>query len=253
MKVIIHCPIEAPEVPALSRKTPLVLVPFLGSHVLSHALSGLAGEGFKQVRLQAGEKTAEVLRSVGKGEAWGMKISSGLADDPDFSGARSVTLDSLPQWPDIRLWTNYSSWFKAQMGLMERLARVRVGMREQQAGVFVGLRTRIAANAQLTGPVWIGDNVYIGAGAIIGPEVVIEDDCYLDDGAEVVASIVGPGTYVGSFTELKHSFAWGCELLSLETGSLTEVQDRFLLGEARAPRFSISRLWKQWRKKTSNT
>ena len=253
MKAIIHCPIDTPEVPALSRKTPLVLAPFLGSNILSHALSGLAGEGFKQVRLQAGEKTAEVLRTVGKGEAWGMKISGGLADDPEFAGARSILLDALPQWPDIALWGNYPTWFKAQMSLLERLARVRVGMREQQAGVFVGLRTRVAADAQLTGPVWIGDNVYIGSGAIIGPEVVIEDDCYVDDGAEVVGSIIGPGTYVGSFTELKRSFAWGRDLLSLETGSLTEIQDRFLLGEARAPRFSLGRLWKQWRKRASNT
>lgn len=253
MKAIIHCPIDAPEVPALSRKTPLVLAPFLGSHVLSHTLSGLAGEGFKQVRLQAGERAAEVLRAVGKGEAWGMKISGGLADDPEFAGARSILLEALPQWPDIALWCNYPTWYKAQMSLLEPLARVRVGMREQKAGVFIGLRTRVAADAQLTGPVWIGDNVNIGAGAIIGPEVVIEDDCYVDDGAEVVGSIVGPGTYVGSFTELKRSFAWGRDLLSLETGSLTEVQDRFLLGEARAPRFSFCRLWKQWRKQALNT
>ncbi len=253
MKVILHCPIDAPGVPALSRRTPLVLAPFLGSTVLSHALTGLAGEGVKQVRLQAGDKTAEILRVIGKGELWGLKISGGLAHDPEFSGARTVSLDSLPQWPDIALWTSYPTWFKAQLTLMERLARMRVGMREQRAGVFVGLRTRVAADAQLVGPAWIGDNVFIGAGAIVGPEVVIEDDSYLDDGAEVVGSIVGPGTYAGSFTELKRSFAWGRELLSLETGSVTEVQDRFLLGEAKAPGFSISRLWKRWQKKNSTS
>ena len=253
MKVILHCPTDAPGVPALSRRTPLVLAPFLGSTVLSLALTGLAGEGVKQVRLQAGQKTSEILRIIGKGELWGLKISGGPVDDPEFSGARTVSLDSLPQWPDIALWTNYSTWFQAQLTLMERLARVRVGMREQRAGVFVGLRTRIAADAQVVGPAWIGDNVYIGGGAIIGPDVIIEDDSYLDDGTEVVGSVVGPGTYAGSFTELKSSFAWGRQLLNLESGSITEVQDRFLLGEAKAPGFSISRLWKRWRKGTTTS
>ncbi len=245
MKVILQCPVAVVGVPALSRKRPLVLSPFLGQTALAHTLSGLSGEGAKQICLQAGERTAEVLRAVGAGEVWGLKITG--PDERDFAGARRFILDSLPQAPDLALWASYPVWFDAQMALLERMARQRVGMRELRPGVFVGLRTRLAPDARLTGPLWIGDNVFIGPGSVVGPQAVVEDDSYLDDGSEVVESIVGPGTYAGSFTELRRSFAWGRDLLQLDTGSLTEVQDRFLLSEAAAPKFSLTRLWKQWR------
>ncbi len=247
MNVILQCPVVETGVPALSRKRPLVLSPFLGQTPLAHALSGLSGEGAKRICLQAGEKTSEVLRAVGAGEAWGLKISG--PDERDFGDARRFVLDHLPQAPGIPLWTSYSVWFDAQMELLERLARQRVGMRELRPGVFVGLRTRIAPDARLTGPLWIGDNVFIGPTAVVGPHVVVEDDSYLDDDCEVVESIVGPGTYAGSFTELRRSFAWGRELLHLDTGSLTVVHDRFLLSDAVAPKFSLTRLWKQWRQR----
>lgn len=184
---------------------------------------------------------------VGAGEAWGLRITG--PDERDFADARRFVLDSLPQAPDLPLWSSYPVWFDAQMALLERMARQRVGMRELRPGVFVGLRTRLAPDARLTGPLWIGDNVFIGPGAVVGPKAVVEDDSYLDDGSEVVETIVGPGTYAGSFTELRRSFAWGRELLQLDTGSMTEVQDRFLLSEAVAPKFSLTRLWKQWRQR----
>ena len=249
VKVILQCPVSAAGVPALSRKRPLVLSPFLGETVLAHTLAGLSGEGAKHICLQAGERTAEVLRAVGGGEIWGLKITG--PDEREFAGARRFVLDSLPQAPGLPLWTSYSHWFDAQMALLERMARQRVGMRELSPGVYVGLRTRLAPDARLTGPLWIGDNVFIGPGAVVGPRAVVEDDSYLDDGSEVVESIVGPATYAGSFTELRRSFAWGRELLQLDTGSLTEVQDRFLLSDATPPKFSLTRLWKQWRQRFS--
>jgi len=45
----------------------------------------------------------------------------------------------------------------------------------------------------------------------------------------VTDSIVGPETYVGEFTEVKHSLAWGSTLINWQTGSCTHVPDAFLL------------------------
>jgi hypothetical protein len=140
-------------------------------------------------------------------------------------------LDHLPQLPDQPLWRSYRDWYLAQHCLIPSFARQRVGMREESPGVFVGLRTQIAPGARLVGTSWIGASVWIGPNVTIGAGSIIEDGCYVDEGAEISGSIVGPRTYVGAFTELRDSFAWGRELLNLGTGSLTEVVDRFLLSE----------------------
>jgi hypothetical protein len=80
----------------------------------------------------------------------------------------------------------------------------------------------------------IAPGVFVGPRAVLGPDTVIEDGSYIDNGAEITGSVVGPRTYVGAFTELRESFAWGDVLLHPGTGSLTAVPDRFLLGELRS-------------------
>lgn len=233
MNVLLHCPTDDSAVPALARKNRLVLAPFLGQTVLEHALAGLAAEGVKRVRLQVSDGVGEIRRVVGRGEAWGLEIefAEGREAPENSSPARVVKLAALPQLPERPLWRSYRDWYAAQLTLLPVLAAQRVGMREIAPAVFVGLRSQVAPDARLVGPCWIGANVFVGPRATIGPGAVIEDGCYIDGGAEISGSVVGPQTYVGAFTEMRDSFAWGNELLHLDTGSLTEVADRFLLGE----------------------
>ncbi len=238
MNTTLICPGDASEVPALARKRPLVLVPFLGRTVLEHALTALAEGGIKSVRILASDRPEDLRSLVGRGEAWGMTVevvatSSRTCDGPNAgAGAEPMLiLDHLAQLPQQPLWRSYRGWYAAQQALLPALARQRVGMREVEPGLFVGLRSQVAPDAKLLGPCWIGEGVWIGPRAVIGPGTVIEDGSYIDEGAEIVGSIVGPRTYLGAFTELRDSFAWGSDLLHLDTGSLTEVGDRFLLSE----------------------
>ena len=235
MNVILQLAADGSAVPALLRKGPLALVPFLGQTVLEHALAGLAAVGVKRVRLEAGSHADQIRGVVGRGEAWGLalEISPTAGAPDDFLPARSVTLDQLPQLPQRPLWRSYRDWYAAQQSLLPALARQRVGTRELSPGVFVGLRSQIAPDATLSAPCWVGANVFVGPRATIGPGTVIEDGSYIDTGAEIVGSIIGPHTYVGAYTEVRESFARGNELLKLDTGTLTEVTDRFLLGELR--------------------
>ncbi len=232
MNVILQCPVEVSAVPALANQRPLVLVPFLGQTVLEHALAGLAAEGAKRVRIEGTEPVEEIRQVVGQGEAWGIKIVFSQDAPPagEWSDARVVKLNALPQLPQQPLWGSYRDWYAAQLALLPVVAAQRVGMREVAPGVFVGHRTQVAGDATLIGPCWIGANVFIGPKATVGPGSIIEDGSYIDGGAEIVGSVVGPQTYVGAFTELRDSFAWGNRLLHLGTGSLTEVTDCFLLG-----------------------
>lgn len=233
MKLILHCPAHPSAVPALAAKGALVLAPFLGKTVLEHALTGLAADGFRHLCIQWTDRMQEVQKIVGHGESWGVRVE--FSDEPipreDWADVRILVLDALPQLPHHDLWSSYRAWYSAQLALIPTVARQRVGTREVEPGVFVGLRSLISADARLIGPCWIGANVHVGPGATIGPGSVIEDGSYIDGGAEIAGSVVGPNTYVGRCTELRDSFAWGNQLLHLDTGSLTEVTDRFLLAE----------------------
>jgi len=231
MKIVLRCPKHCSTVPALSRRHPLVLAPFLGQTVLEHTLAALATEGFRQVRIEASDRVNHLQEIVGSGQAWGLKVEFPSPHDlnDDVVEDPVITLDHLPQLPQQPLWNSYRDWYNAQQTLLSTMARQRVGMREIAPDVFVGLRSQVTADARLIGPCWIGANVFVGSGTLIGPGTILEDGCYIDAGAEIIGSVAGPKTYVGSCTEIRDSFAWGSDLLQLDTGSVIEVSDPFLL------------------------
>lgn len=245
-KVILICPAQRPTVAALHLRQPLVLAPFVGQSVLEHALNAFAAAGAKQVVLLVNDGAAAIRDLAGHGERWGISLQV-ITEDHELTVAEARAkhgcdtlnstnvhvLDRLPQLPDYALWDSYQSWFTAQLAFYPSVAEEQVGMRETSPGVFVGLRSQIAADATLRAPCWIGSQVRIGSGAVIGPEAVIEDGALVDDGAEVTRSVVGPQTYVGAHTEVGDSFAHGADLLNLRTGSLATIPDRFLLGKVR--------------------
>ena len=248
LKAILICPSPRPAIPELSRRGPLALLPFLGKTVLERTLVFLAAQGAKEIRLLAADRPDDIRAVVGRGETWGLKLEVlPLPSEPTVAQARAqfhsgpdsdwlpapfdvMTLDRLPPLPEQPLWESYPAWFETLAGFMPRAA-ADVGVREVQPGVFVGLRSQVHKDARLVAPCWIGANVRIDDRAVIGPRAIVEESAYVDEGAEISASVIGPQTYVGVLTEVRDSFAWGRQLLNLQNGSRLEVPDSFLLRE----------------------
>ena len=84
--------------------------------------------------------------------------------------------------------------------------------------------------AQITGPVFLGENCRIGAFAQIGPNVVIGENCVIDSGTVVNDSLVMAGTYVGERLELSRCIADHNYLVNTKIGTAVSVSDDFLLG-----------------------
>lgn len=249
MNSIVICPADRPEVAFLARSQPLALVPILGRPLLDLWLTDLAAHGTKHVRVLAADRPDQVRRFVGKGEAWGIQAevipeqrelspeearsrhAGGLAGKP--SDIRVVALDQLPP-SGTPLWSGTSAWVEAIRSHLELAASDRVGMRQPSPGIFIHVRARLSPDATLRPPCWIGANSWIGPRAVIGPNSIVEAHSYVDDGASVVGSLVGPNTYVGTLTEISDSIAWGRGLCKVATGSCTEVTDSFLLGPVSA-------------------
>ena len=252
MKALIICPADRKAVAALARRRPLALTPCLGQPVLGRVLAFLASSGAKEITVLAADRPDRIRKFAGRGEAWGVKIEV-LPEARELTVAEArakyqtgagnwlpaphdvFLLDRLPQWPDRPLWDSYAGWQQVLLAGLPQAAQEKVGMREVSPGVYLGLRTKVAESVRLNAPCWIGANVWLGPRVMIGPEAIVEDDVYVDTGAEISQSIIGPKTYVGSLTEVRQSLAWGRDLLNLTNGSVTEVTDHFLLGELGPP------------------
>jgi len=118
----------------------------------------------------------------------------------------------------------------------------RIGIRILKLGVWAGLHAQIAPGAELHAPCWIGDNVHIGDGAAVGPNVIIESNSFVEPRAKIRDSYVGPGTFVGAFTDVEQSIALGNTLVSWKYDSVLKVPDEFLLSSLDPARLAANGL-----------
>ena len=248
MKALLICPDERTGVAALAESAPLSNVPILGKSLVEYWLEHLATLGAKEVLVLAVDRPDQVRAAVGDGARWGLRVivqpdkrertldearARHQANDPAtwLPAPNDVFLmDHLPGLPQLPLFTSYADWFAAARALMPHaLTPDRIGVRELKPGVWVGLHAHVAADAKLIAPCWIGERAWIEAGATIGPNAVLEREVFIARGAEVSHSVIGPQTFVGQFTEVRNSIAWGSMLVNWERDSCLKVPDAFLL------------------------
>lgn len=266
MKTVLICPAERPALAALAQRRPLVTLPLLGLSLLDYWLQHLASLGATQATLVVADRADAVAKHLGEGARWGVEVEIiSVAAEPTREAAYPlyredergawleapndlVVLDHLPALPKRRPLDSYADWFAtARDWIPLALTPDRVGLREIQPGVWVGLRTRIAPSAKFAGPCWIGDGTFVGPNAHIGPNVVLEDHVLVEAGARIADSIVGPDTFVGGVTEIRQSFAWGNQLINWRSGSTLRVAEDFLLCslEAKTHGFTPVAWWRR--------
>jgi hypothetical protein len=254
MRAVLICPGTRPGVAALARCAPLASIPMLGKSLVEYWLDHLTALGVKRVEIVASENAEPIRARVGDGARWGLQASV-LEDDCELmlGEARDkygragegglpeprfiVLMENLPLLPQSPLFTRHADWFATARALIPHaLTPDRIGVREVEPGVWIGMHTHIAPGVKLIGPCWIGEHSWIEAGAVIGPNVILEKEVFVARGAEIAGSYVGPNTFVGQFTEIKNSIAWGSTLINWERDSWVQVPDEFLLCSLEPPR-----------------
>lgn len=249
MRALVICPDFPAELPFLERKGPLALMAALGPSLLQHALHRLAEAGARRVTVLASDRGEEIRVAIGSGERWGLQVEVVLENhelSPE-EARRKYRADAVAGWlkpgadvgvanrhPDAPFSDGAISprrWIEGLQQALPRAHRHRLGVREIEPGVWVGLRAQIEPGARFVAPCWIGEDVRVRTGAVIGAGSVVEDFSFIDREAEVTDSWIGPRTYVGAMTHVNRSLAWGRQLLNCETGSCVEVADAFLLAD----------------------
>ncbi|MFZ4763799.1 MAG: sugar transferase, partial [Roseimicrobium sp.] len=236
MKATLICPSDRSAVAFFARRRPLALAPLLGRSALDRAMSELAQRGVKQVRVLAADRPEQVRAALRHGRAWGIEaqvvpVPREMHPEEVADTDLVVSLDHWPSLPHMALWESAEQWFALLIKRMGDAGHDTVGMREIQPGVWISTKARISSSARLLPPCWIGHHANIASGTTIGPSSVIEKNAYVDAGAEVVESFVGPSTYIGNLVEVRSSLAWGNGLLNWRTNSFTEVRDSFLMAD----------------------
>ena len=243
-KAFLICPSARPAVKGLSQASPLAAAPLLGESLVEYWLSHLAFTGVKEVQILADDRPEHVTKLTGDGARWGLKVTVTpeireltpaqaqikYAQEFPVTGQLIAVLDHFPNAPQWPLFESYAGLFSALTHWMPKAKTVdRVGLREVEPGIWLGIHAQVSPEAQLRAPCWIGGHVYIGAHAVIGPMAIIEDRSFVEAGAEIVNSVIGPDTFVGRMATLQKSFAWGNTLVNWEADSVTQVADAFLL------------------------
>jgi len=250
MKAILICPEHRPSGGAFHRMKPLPLMPILGRSLLDHTLTSLKRDGIQEVLVLAADRPEMIRAAVGRGQAWGMKVDvlatpTELATDmAELQHAsltagqprpRVVVLDEMPTMPGRTLWaTTYATFEALRLAMKDEKLAAHLTMHEVSPGVWISTKARISAEAEITGPVWIGPYATVLSGAMIGPNTIVETGAYIDSHAMIDESWIGPGTYVGVSAAIRKSCAWGDGLLNWSDGSFLEVRDRYLLNDLTA-------------------
>ena len=248
MKALLICPAEREGVSALMESGPLSNLPILGKSLIEYWLEHLAGLGATDVWVLATDRPEQVRALVGDGARWGLRARvlpethelkpdealgkyAGL-EQSDWLPApnNAQVMDSLPGLPSSPLFVSYADWFSSLMKWLPQAATPdRIGVQEIKSGVWAGLHTRVAPDAELRAPCWLGEHVRIGPGAVIGPMAIVENRAVVEAGVEISKGIIGPETVVGRFTEVRHSIAQGNLLANWKLNSCIRVPDAFLL------------------------
>jgi hypothetical protein len=257
MKALIICPHDRAGVALLAEREPLALLPVCGKRLIEYWLEHLASLSVRKVLVLASDRPDEVRRVVGSGRKWGLAVEiipelDELSAEEARLKYRTDSLGWLPQPTDVLVidrlpaqsisaFDSYQSWAMAMHEFSHKpMSPTRIGLREVQPGIWMGLRARIDSSAMLRSPCWIGDDVHIAPRAVIGPDAVVDNRCLVETGAEISNAIVAPETFVGAFTEVRDSIALGSLLINVKTASHVNVPDPFLLGELSARPFQIS-------------
>ena len=248
MKALLICPAEREGVAALAESVPLSILPILGKSLIEYWLEHLATLGAREVWVLASDRPEQVRALVGDGARWGLRVTvhpetreltpaearvrHRTGDDAGWLHlpCDATLIDHLPDLPWFPLFDSYAGWMAAlQAWLPHAATPERLGVREIQPGVWAGLNTNVSPSAQLRAPCWLGSQVYVAPGAVVGPMAILEERAFVEVGAEISHSMIGPETFVGKLTEVDHSIAWGSTLVSWRLGSCIKVPDEFLL------------------------
>lgn len=157
-----------------------------------------------------------------------------LAPDVDEDGLRShleaagAEVRDVPRPLSMRTFDEILAAHEAVLG--KQFEGLMLTGREVEPGIWLSRNVVLHPTAEVTAPVYIGENCEIGAGVKLGPRAVLGHGCVLDTHSTVTNSLILPGSYVGEGLELADVIVDKNRLVNVRFGAAVTITDNFILG-----------------------
>jgi hypothetical protein len=134
----------------------------------------------------------------------------------------------------VTLLKGLANLYEASLGALDgRFAGlVADGRRSGRSPLMLAPRTSIARSVHASGLIRVGRGCAVHDEVELGGRVDIGDGSVIDDGAQVIDSVVLPGTYVGRGVRLENAIACGPWLYRADLDDCQRVDDPLLLSGA---------------------
>jgi mannose-1-phosphate guanylyltransferase/phosphomannomutase len=140
----------------------------------------------------------EVLDLIPEGEPydWSQQVFPRLLE----RGAPLFGYVAEGYWCDIG---NHQEYMRASTDLLQGIVQLGELGRHIGGSIWTSGNVEIAPDAQLHGPIFLGDGVKIKGGVIIHGPVVVRDHTILDNWSRIERSIIWRNCYIGEAAELR--------------------------------------------------
>lgn len=101
-----------------------------------------------------------------------------------------------------------------------------------EPGVWISRGVSLHPTAKIIPPVYIGEFCQINKEAIVGPNTIIDDYCIIDEGSDVVNSLICKRSYIGEGLNVDNCIIDRNLLISLELDAHVTIRDDFIIGES---------------------
>ena len=189
-------------------------------------------------RVESSPPRTELVFHGSRWTGWGIvpgSVLRAIRDDCD-EAALSARLSTQPgaslQYAALLLNVrSFEGLLEANWAVLEkRFPKLLLSGREAGEGIWISRNVSLHPTAQLTAPVYIGENCRINAGVQLGPRVVVAHDCLVDQSSTIADTVIFAGSYVGQGLELSHSIVDRNRLVSVKAATEIIVADNFILG-----------------------
>lgn len=144
-------------------------------------------------------------------------------------------------WCDVG---NLQEYMRATADLLSGRVNLPIEGERIRQDVWAGLGVEIDPQAQLFGPIYIGQDCRINPGVIIHGPTVIRDYSIIDDGATVDRSIIWRNSYIGRGAQLRGTIV--CSQCTIKENAAvfedTVIGDNTIIGEGAIIRPGV-RIW----------
>ena len=126
---------------------------------------------------------------------------------------------------------SFMSFYQVNLDLLQGMYRyVAPAGRLVSERLYLNNMSTYKNDSLCSGFLYLGERCNLHKSVVVQSNVVIGDHVIVDKEAKIIHSVILPDTYVGRFTEVTNALVWGNVLIKVETDTVVEIDDDFILG-----------------------